>query len=251
MNLPGAYLRCLACLVGLLVLPGMARSGGFERDALKHVVSACALTKRTVGVSFPCLDVKTGKPGAEDYAVIRAPQFRTEVLVVPVDAIAGIEDPALLTTSSAHLWEAAWAARHFVADALGRDLPRNAVGLAVNSVAARSQDQFHIHVDCLDGAVQRAVIAGKARIGDTWRRFPLPLGGAGYWARSIASADLKGVNVAALLFKGLPAGRGTMDRMSVAVVGMTMRDGRDGFLLLAHDGSRTAEALLDHSCRAF
>jgi len=247
----GVFLRFLSCLVALAILPQAALSGSFQRDALEHVVSACAFTKRTVGVSFPCLDVKTGGPKGGDYAVVRAPQFRTEVLIVPVDDIAGIEDPALQTASSAHLWQAAWEARHFVSDALWRNLPRGAVGLAVNSVGGRSQDRFHIHVDCLDPRVERALLAGKDRIGDRWQRFPWPLAGRRYWARAVESTDLAGVNVAALISRGLPGARTSMKRVSVAIVGTTLANGREGFLLLANDSNVVAETLLDHSCRAF
>jgi len=247
----GVLLRFLSCFAALFLLSGAARSSGFEREALKHVVSACAFAKRTVGVSFPCLAVEAGEPGGDDYVVIRAPRYRTEVLIVPIRPIAGIEDPALLRTSSAHLWEAAWRSRHFVGDALGRKLPRNAIGLAVNSVAGRSQDQFHIHVDCLDPVVQRALLAGRDRIGERWRRFPMRLAGQSYWVRSIAGGDLEGVNVAALISRGLPRVRRLMEGVSVAVVGTTLADGRDGFLLLANDSNGMAETLLDHSCRAF
>lgn len=249
MNLRKICHYFLACLVAFEGFSQAAPALGFSRGALGHVVTACALAKDSVGVAFPCLEVQLGSPDTSGYAVIRTPRFRTEVLVVPLNPVVGIEDPTLLSTPASTLWQSAWQARTYVTQALGRDLPRSAIGMAVNSVAGRSQDQFHIHVDCVKQQVARSISSLSPQIGESWRRFPVPLAGDVYWARMVASTDLAGVNVVNLLSKGLPNARNAMERITVAVIGTELKDGREGFIALANSANSTAESLLDHSCK--
>jgi hypothetical protein len=81
--------------------------------------------------------------------VLRAPSSATHVIVVPTTRISGIESPALLTENAPNYWEAAWDARRFVEEGARRQLPRDKIGMAINSAASRSQDQLHIHVACI------------------------------------------------------------------------------------------------------
>ena len=47
--------------------------------------------------------------------------------------------------------------------------------MAVNSVPGRTQDQLHIHMDCLRASVRRAVHADLAGVGDRWVDLATPL----------------------------------------------------------------------------
>jgi CDP-diacylglycerol pyrophosphatase len=136
-----------------------------------------------------------------------------------------------------------------VFDMLGRTLPRDAIGLAVNSVQSRTQDQLHIHVDCVSPAVRQAIAAKGSLIGTNWRPFPTEIGDQIYWAKVVSSADLSHVNVAVLMRQGLPRTGRAMGRFTVAAIGTTMPDGKDGFFLFANSANAAAESLLDHSCR--
>ena len=239
----------LACILALGTGAYTARPMDFKRGALKQVVDTCALSKRTVGIAFPCLDVQPGNPEAVGYAVVRGPLQKTEVLVVPTDPVTGIEDSALLSARMAALWGEAWRSRQFVFDMLGRTLPRDAIGLAVNSVQSRTQDQLHIHVDCVSPAVRQALAAKGSLISTNWRPFPMEMGDQIYWAKVVSSADLSHVNVAVLMRQGLPRTGRAMGRFTVAAIGTTMPDGKDGFFLFANSANAAAESLLDHSCR--
>jgi CDP-diacylglycerol pyrophosphatase len=112
-------------------------------------------------------------------------------------------------------------------------LPRDWVGLAVNSELARSQNQLHIHIDCLRADVHEALMLHGADIGSAWTPFPVLLAGDGYSAIAVAGEDLNAVNPFDLLADGLPGARADMGRNTLVVVGAVLRDGRPGFIVLA------------------
>ena len=237
---------------GVGLTAGMA--GYSTRDALGAVVDGCALNKNISGSAFPCVAVEQELPHSA-YALLRAPNNRTEYLLVPTAPISGIEAPALLEPTGGLYWQAAWQARDAVAAALGRPLDRTAIGLAVNSGNTRSQDRFHIHVDCLGGPERRAFEQHRSVVTAQWSLFPVALENRRFWVRRIAGNDLAAINPVALMLDGLPFARQAPASMSLAVLGATFEDGSDGFYLVAEQAvpkkrdSGEAEDLLDHSCR--
>lgn len=243
-------------LWGALLLAGVALAVAtasladpFGRDALRGVVAACEMSKRTLGLSFPCNDVKLGSPTSDGYVTIHSPGFASEFLLAPLADYDGIESRGLQADAATGLWHAAWAMRSDVLTALGRDVPRNGLALAVNASGTRTQDHFHIHLDCLRGHVGRELETLKGEITGDWARMREPLRGSYYWGRTIDSADLGGVNIARLIADAPPARNHPMGHVTLAVVPETLRDGSDGFLLLANWQNLSAEALLDHHCR--
>lgn len=243
--------RTLAA-VGLLACVAMATAtfaDPFGRDALRSVVGACVVSKTALGLSFPCSDVVLDKPGADGYAVIRSPGFRSEYLLSPLIAVDGIESPALQADAATGLWQAAWNMRGDVIAALGRDQPRTGLALAVNASGTRTQDHFHIHLDCLRTSVGKILAEKGSSITERWSSFATPLRGERYWARAIASPDLAGINIVKLLADAPPAAEYPMADATLAVVGARLADGSDGFYLLANWRNSSAERLLDHRCR--
>jgi CDP-diacylglycerol pyrophosphatase len=71
--------------------------------------------------------------------VLRAPSSATHVIVVPTALISGIESPALLRENAPNYWEAAWDARRFVEEGARRPLPRDKIGMAINSALAAAR----------------------------------------------------------------------------------------------------------------
>ena len=65
-------------------------------------------------------------------------------------------------------WEAAWDARRFVEEGARRQLPRDKIGMAINSAASRSQDQLHIHVACIAPKVAEFLRRHQAEIHEAW-----------------------------------------------------------------------------------
>ena len=70
---------------------------------------------------------------------------------------------------------------------LSQELPRDAIGLAINAASRRSQDQLHIHVDCVAPDVRAALGAYRDRLGADWHVLPFLLAGRRYWARRLDS----------------------------------------------------------------
>jgi len=134
---------------------------------------------------------------------------------------------------------------------LGRALPREAVGLAINSKWARSQDQLHVHVDCMAIPVMKALADYASALDVQWRAMTVPLQGRVYFARRVDSADLVDVAPLKLLADGVDGARANMGAYSLAAVGAVF-DGKPGFVLLADhfslEAGGHAEDLEDHDC---
>ncbi len=104
---------------------------------------------QSIGVGFPCVEVNIAAGLDRGFAVLRAPSSATRVIVIPTTPISGIESPALLRENAPNYWEAAWEARRFVEEGARCQLPRDKIGMAINSAVSRSQNQLHIHVACI------------------------------------------------------------------------------------------------------
>jgi CDP-diacylglycerol pyrophosphatase len=153
--------------------------------------------------------------------------------------ISGIEDPKILAPGAPNYFADAWKWH----DLVSKTLPREDIGLTINSKNARTQDQLHIHIDCLLPDVVAKVRKNAAGVTDTWAAFPEDLAGDAYVARSVASADLSGVNPFDLLAAGERVAQSDMKDWTLAAVPTTVA-GAPGFLLLAnHVAGASAEKL--------
>lgn len=247
---PGkAFATIVLCGVVLAGCAALAQVSGRNRDALWFVVhNACVADQRQFGIPSPCTKVDL----ASGYAIVRHPTDPTHFLLIPTTRVTGIEDPALLSPDTPNYWSKAWRARQYVEERAGRVLERDDLSLAVNSVQGRSQDQLHIHIDCIKPAVEAALRTHAAAIGPSWAPFPKALAGNFYLAKRINSSDLDGVNPLRLL-AALPQARSAMGEQTLVVTGETGPHGRPGFILLTSraipditDGG--GEALQDHRC---
>lgn len=231
-----------------LVLADHVGSTPLHRGALWQVVRTCAIAAQTVGVPFPCEQVTLASDDAPGSAIIKSPLHRTEFLLMPLEAAAGVESPAVRGDDSSLLWQRAWETRSMVEARLGRDLPRTSIALVVNSGIARSQDQFHIHVDCVAPSVERKLALYGPKEEGRWQLFRQTLMGQRYWVKAVDKPDLDTTNVIGLIAAGLPRARDAMYRVNVVVVGAELAGGRPGFYILANSDKAAAERLMDHSC---
>jgi CDP-diacylglycerol pyrophosphatase len=235
--------------IALLVAAWPALAIALDASALWSVVRYCSLQNRAIGLPFPCLDVREDGNG-NGYALIRSPGFRSEILLVPTTRITGVEDPRAASPKAALFWRRAWEARDLVARGLGRPLGWRDLGLVVNAKPSRTQDQLHIHIDCVKASIAARIASEAARLGDGWSREP-SVEGMAMWARRFGEHDLGRVNPLAAVFDGIPEAREDPAAFGVAVIGATLGGGARGFVLVALRSSRTtgsAETLLDHSC---
>ncbi|MGB6325023.1 MAG: CDP-diacylglycerol diphosphatase [Methylocella sp.] len=250
--------KSFAATMGLILamVAGLPHSvSATNRSGLWVVVhDICLPAYRAIGVAFPCAEVNIANGLDRGFAVLHEPSSATQVIVVPTTRISGIESPALLRENAPNYWEAAWDARRFVAEGAGRRLPRDKIGMAINSAASRSQDQLHIHVGCIAPAVADFLRRHQAEIHGAWSVLSVALLGHRFAAMKIETKSLAHADPFKLLARGLPSSKFSMRSQTLAVIGAKFADGRTGFYLLANDSGASpknivsAEALLDDAC---
>jgi CDP-diacylglycerol pyrophosphatase len=222
-----------------------------DPNALWRIVhDLCVTDMKLRGHPAPCAAVNLSRR----YAVLKDIRGATQLLLIPTDRVAGIESPALLAAGAPNYWQAAWAARPIFEKRAGGPVPRADIGLAINSIYGRSQNQLHIHIDCVRADVQGALRENAHRIGRHWSDLAVDLAGRRYSAMRLDGADLGERNPFKLLAEGEPAARADMGLETLVVIA-TGSDGKEpGFVLLSHRadlarGDRAAgEDLLDHGC---
>lgn len=195
----------------------------------------------------PCLGVD---PKAGD-AVIKDRNGVAQLLDISLIRLTGIEDPHLLEAGAPNYFADAWRARGLMATYLKAMPPREGLAIAINSKYSRSQDQLHLHVDCLAPNVAKALADYAPHFDVHWRAMTEPLQGRKYWARRVDSADLAGVDPFHVLAEEMPGARAHMAQWSLAAA--PIRFGAEpGFVLLADRAEMAegghAEDLQDHSC---
>jgi CDP-diacylglycerol pyrophosphatase len=241
-------LRLLAMLGALLT----AASAHADPDALWKIISEkCLPNEREYGRPAPCALVDLDQGAENGFVILKDIVGVTQYLLMPTAKITGIEDPAVLAPGAPNYFADAWNERHFTETAAKRDLPRDALSLAVNSTQARSQNQLHIHIDCIRPDVRDAVERNLTAVGGNWAPFPEPLAGHTYSAIRVSGDNLDAANPFMLLADA-PGARDHMGLETLVVIGETFADGAPGFVILndqvsAHD-SAGGEELQDHSC---
>jgi CDP-diacylglycerol pyrophosphatase len=240
-------LRALFAILGavLLVTPAPCAN----RDALRQIVQEqCVVHWLDQHSAAPCEQVYLADPLRADsgYAVLADRKGGAHFLLIPTRKIAGIESPELIAPGAPNYFAAAWRASDRLTAAAQHAIPRNAVGLAVNPARARSQDQLHIHIECLRPEVFEALNRNMGRITTSWS--PLAIGSSSFWALKIMGDDLEDDNPFELLADHMPEPRGMMGDYTLVVAGMQSSSG-PGFIVLTST-TAAGELLLDSTCAA-
>ncbi|GAY17890.1 CDP-diacylglycerol diphosphatase [Mycobacterium sp. shizuoka-1] len=245
------YLRGCAPLAAALMLgltgPATATA---DPDALWRIVhDGCVVDETQHHDPAPCSRVDLTGGESAGYVVFKDQVGERQYLVMPTARIAGMESPELLDPGTTNYFAAAWQARAFVEQRAGGTIPRDWMSLAVNSAASRTQNQLHIHLDCLRADVHDALRSVAGAIGPVWAPVGVPLSGRSYWAIAVDGPDLV-ANPFIVLADGLPGARTEMGLYTLVVVGTTAADGRPGFVILADRadaaGGAAGEELQDH-----
>jgi CDP-diacylglycerol pyrophosphatase len=234
-------------LIALFALPAYA-----DRMALWKIVHDKCVVHFAAGEGpAPCdvVDMTGGEEGG--VALLKDLNGVAQMLAISTRRVTGIEDPAVLEPAASHYFAAAWAARAEVEAHLHRPLPRDAVSIAINSEFARSQDQLHLHVDCVDKDVAATLASQSSALDARFRPMAVELKGRRYWARRLDSTDLSEVSPFRLLADEIDGAKREMGLWSVAAIGAGF-SGNPGFILLAdrYESGRGghAEDLQDHDC---
>jgi CDP-diacylglycerol pyrophosphatase len=246
-----AALLVAGCVSATVSLPPPPTHAGGQ--ALWRIIhDQCLPDERDHQDPAPCALVRLKDGEAHGYVVLKDRAGIAQHLLMPTAKITGIEDPQILQPDAANYFARAWDERRFVEQRLGHPLDRTQLSIAVNSVYGRSQDQLHLHIDCVDAGVAAALRG--ADVPRTGAGRPIALKGRAYRVRWLAADQLERTNPFKLLAHTVPGARRDMGAWTLALVGGVGRNGEPGFYLLADradpaKGDRgSAEELQDHAC---
>ncbi|WP_322070532.1 CDP-diacylglycerol diphosphatase [Paraburkholderia bannensis] len=235
-----------ASLIAALAATGCVRLSAFDANGLWKVVGGqCVPNARDKGQPGPCTKVDFDKR----YAVLKDINGRAQYLLIPTDRVSGIESPDILYAGSPEYWAGAWAAGRYVDDKLKTTLAPTQLGLEINSSQQRSQNQLHIHVDCMRNDIVDALAPYRHDAPGSWRWATLD--GKRYRVTRVTSLTDNN-NPFRVVERGLDPQQ-TMAKQTILVTGAGADTAHDGWLVVnsAQDvdgGTGTAEGLLDHAC---
>ncbi len=244
----------LAGLLGGFGLAAATLARAHDPDALWTIVHGrCVPDQQGHGSPVPCASVDLSHGEGAGSAVLKDIKGDTQYLLIPTKRITGIESPSVLAADAPNYFAEAWAATALVDARLHRTLPRDDFALAINSEDGRSQNQMHIHVDCIRPDIRAALDQVPADLDGQWRPLPTRLGGHRYRALWLPGGT-PGANPFRLLAASLADPAAEMGHHTLVLVGGT-RNGQPGFVLL--DGMSeplslvfgSGEELEDHACR--
>ncbi len=156
----------------------------------------------------------------------------------------GIESNELLDPDAPNYFAEAWRARGLLGAFVGHDIPRTVVGLVVGIAQSRAQDQFNIHIECLQQGAFDALRVSADSFLDVWS--PIIIGGSTYQARRIVADGLDASNLFELLATLNADARHHLGNYTLIVAGMQFKSG-PGFVALTGTGP-SGEILLDSTC---
>jgi CDP-diacylglycerol pyrophosphatase len=244
-KVPGAALLALAG--GAVFIAIAARSQ--SRDALRYIVQdECVPHWQQEKNPFPCDSVVVSEMPREfdGYALLPDIRGGAHLLLIPVKTISGIESAELLRPQAINYFASAWQARERLTPFLGYAAPRADIGLAVNSRQHRSQDQLHIHIECLSPNTYADLQQAADHLRDhEWTA--VKLGQSQYAATRVMGEDLASTNPFMLLAQSVPEAAADMGSFTVLVAGMQFKDG-PGFVMVTGRDVPGAESLLDSAC---
>jgi CDP-diacylglycerol pyrophosphatase len=191
----------------------------------------------------------------DEVAILRSIEGRWQYLAIPTIRVTGIEDPQVKDPRLPNYWALAWsAANRYLPSSVTKN-PTN-VGLAINSVPGRSQNQLHIHISCVTPYLRALLLTDQSKIGTTWSRPLIRIGNQEYRVMRVESRTLEREDPFLLLLK-LPGAAQHMGLHTLVVTGARWNNGsRSGFYILddyAHDTGDGpdyghGEDLLDEDC---
>jgi CDP-diacylglycerol pyrophosphatase len=226
-----------------------------DRNALWTIVhDKCVPDQEEHHDPAPCEVVNLDGGVEKGYAILKDRNGATQFLLIPTRRISGIESPEALAPDMPNYWEPAWQARSFVEARAKHKLAWDMIGLAINPALRRSQDQLHIHIDCLRPDVHAALAEHIGEIGMQWAELPFDLHGQHYMARRLDEAELAREDPFKLLAGGLGGSSQDLAAETLVLVGVRLSEDKNGFVLLADRGAPEkgilahGEDLLDHAC---
>ncbi|SHK99093.1 CDP-diacylglycerol pyrophosphatase [Paraburkholderia terricola] len=236
-----------AALVVALAAGACARLAAVDSNALWKIVDLrCVPSQQATGTPGQCTAVDLDRR----YAILKDIVGRSQYLLIPTDRVTGIESPLLFAPHARDYWADAWAARRYVEKSVKRSLPDNQLGLEINSKYRRTQNQLHIHIDCMHAEVSAALARHAKDAPGEWRWDTL--NGNRYRIMRVTTVMQAGnpFSLVARDNQNVEA----MAMQTILVTGAGAFADKDGWLVVnsgmeVDNGTGSAEGLLDHACR--
>lgn len=256
MHVPHRRMRrlasCLAISAAAVFAAGCAALAAADPNALWQIVDHnCVPAARTTGKTGICANVDL----ARRYAILKDRGGVAQHLLIPTDRISGIESPRLLAPGAPNYWTDAWTARSFVEASLKAakraPLADNQLGLAINSEFRRSQEQLHIHIDCMRASASEAFARHRQDAYDQWTWDTID--GDRYRIMRVKGPTLA-VNPFDVVARD-KIGAAAMATQTIFVTSAGHAAQDDGWFIVnsgtdVEGGTGSAEVLLDHACKA-
>ena len=240
--------------LSLTFLIGVALSS--DPDALwRKVQNECIPNQQKNDNPAPCKEVDLSEGAERGFVVFKDESARKphSYLLIPTRRITGIEDKELFEPGAQNYFEAAWGVRSFVDEAVKTHLTRDMIGLAVNSLHDRSQNQLHIHIDCVRPEIRKILRENEETLTSVWSDLYLPPPDHPYKVMKIEREDLDGINPFKLLAEGIPDAGEHLDLETLVLIGAEFKNGKPGFYLLSsrytNEFRAHGEDLLDRVCK--
>ncbi|OLL28282.1 CDP-diacylglycerol diphosphatase [Burkholderia sp. SRS-W-2-2016] len=239
--------RFTAVLALALSATSCARLATVDSNALWKIVDIrCVPSQQATGTPGQCEIVDLDKR----YVILKDILGRSQYLLMPTDRITGIESPLIVAPGAKDYWLDAWNSRHYVERAVKRELPDNQLGLEINSQYRRSQNQLHLHIDCMRGDISTALAEHAQDAPGVWRWTTLD----GRRYRVMRVSSISGADDPFRIVARDNPDPATMATQTILVTGAGPSAERDGWLIVnsgidVDGGTGTAEGLLDHDCR--
>jgi CDP-diacylglycerol pyrophosphatase len=217
--------------------------------ALWEIVSGkCVPGMQDKGDPAPCatVDLERG------FVVLKDIVGPAQYLLMPTRRLTGIESRELLAEHAPNYWGYAWQQRFRVAQALGRPLRDQQLGLEVNSAAGRSQLHLHIHIDCMRRDVAESLAAHGSDPLRQW--LPWRFEGHRYWVMRLPVDALQTDDPFRLAAARSAFAARAMGAQSLLLTANPEENGGGFFLVnmpvnFDSEEQGSAEVLMDHDCR--
>ncbi|MGF6904134.1 CDP-diacylglycerol pyrophosphatase [Paraburkholderia sp. GAS348] len=239
-------LRTFAAVALAMIANACTHLAAVDSNALWKIVDLrCVPSQQATGTPGQCTLVDLDKR----YAILKDIVGRSQHLLIPTDRVTGIESPFVLAPNAQNYWDDAWASRLYVEESVKRTLPDNQLGLEINSQYRRSQNQLHIHIDCMHGNVSDALARHAKDTPGEWHWDTLD----GQRYRIMRVTSLAQANNPFRIVARDDRDSEAMAMQTILVTGAGPSAQKDGWLVVnsaldVDNGSGTAEGLLDHAC---
>lgn len=239
-----------SALAATFLTAGCSVLAAADPNALWQIVHLeCVPAARTTGKPGICTSVDQ----AGRYAVLRDRVGVAQHLLIPTDRISGVESPLLLAPSTPNYWADAWEARRYVEAALEKaqhaPLADDQIGLEINSAMQRSQEQLHIHIDCMRTDAASALAAYRSEPPRVWTAGTI--NGVSYRVMRVPGPtfDFNPFDIVA----GDQPSPDKMAAQTILITGAGPSAEQSGWLIVnssrdTDGGTGSAETLLDHRC---